>query len=192
MPIFLSIQTRVRAWRYREDLPVLLKLLDPRREDVILDIGAGTGYISSIVSEYCDDLYALVPNSDRVEFIKRKYPEVKVFEGKSEHVPFPDSYFDKVYAVSSFHHFEDQEDALEEMARITKHKGIIVVHETDPKNAKGSQSLAKERVRFLGPRELQEMAELHGCAMQSISKGKNGYFFLGTIEKAEGNGHQMP
>ncbi len=40
---------------------------------------------------------------------------MKFIEGEAENIPLPDEYFDKVIASASFHHFTDQDKALEEM-----------------------------------------------------------------------------
>jgi ubiquinone/menaquinone biosynthesis C-methylase UbiE len=41
----------------------------------------------------------------------------------------PDNYFDKVVASASFHHFLDKDKALEEMRRVLKPDGKIIILE---------------------------------------------------------------
>jgi ubiquinone/menaquinone biosynthesis C-methylase UbiE len=58
-------------------------------------------------------------------------PNIKFVEGVAENMPLPDGYFDKVVASASFHHFPDQDKALEEMKRVLKPDGKIIILEID-------------------------------------------------------------
>jgi len=180
--LLLFIQTGLRSIAYRGYMYTFLALLDPKTEDVILDVGAGTGYIASKVAERCDELFALEPNDARVEYIRRRFREVKAFSATAEHVPFPDSYFTKAYAVASFHHFEDQDEALEEMARILRRGGTLLIHEGNPNNKTKERSLElavmKNKIHFVTSGELSEMAKEHGFSTQSVTNLKKGYFLL--------------
>lgn len=185
MSLMHSIQAKIRGYRYRKYLPLLLELLSPKKDDVILDVGAGTGYIASKVSELCDEVYALEPNASKVEQIMKRFPTVKVFEGNAERIPFPESYFDKAYVVSAFHHFREQEIALDEIARILKPNGSLVIHESDPSRMSSAQKLesrvVKEGVGFLSPNQLKIIAQRHGLVTKAVMPVDSGYFLLATI-----------
>jgi ubiquinone/menaquinone biosynthesis C-methylase UbiE len=180
-----SIQAKIRGYRYRRYLPVLLELLSPKKDEVILDIGAGTGYIAHKVSELCDELYALEPNAGKVEEIRKHFPAVKAFVANAEQIPFPDSYFDKAFAVNSFHHFRDQDNALEEIARILKPNAYLVIHDGNRSRLSSSQcvesKISRELVRFMTPTELETMTRRHGFVIKLIRPVGNGYFMLATI-----------
>lgn len=185
MSLMHSIQAKIRGYRYRKYLPLFLELLSPKKDDVILDVGAGTGYIASKVSELCGELYALEPNASKVEQIMKHYPAVKVFVGSAERIPFPESYFDKAYVVSAFHHFRDQELALDEIARVLKPNGSLVIHESDPSRMSSAQKfesiVVREGIRFLSPHQLETIAQRHGLATKAVKSVGCGYFLLATI-----------
>ena len=42
-------------------------------------------------------------------------------------IDVPDNYFDKVVASASFHHFSDQDNALEEMKLVLKPDGKMII-----------------------------------------------------------------
>jgi ubiquinone/menaquinone biosynthesis C-methylase UbiE len=162
-----------------------VRLLDPRKSDVILDVGAGTGVITNLVADICDDTYALDPNPARVEHIKRRFPQIKVFEGKAEQIPFPDHYFTKIYAIASFHHIQNKDGALEEFARLLTEDGRLLINEGDPSSLTSRFENWTSDVHFLKPEELSEKLQAHGFACKE-SKAARGYFLLAQPGRIEG------
>ena len=100
MPDFSLNFTSWSRWRrYKGTFPFFVELLKPSKDDVILDVGAGTGVIANRVASLCDEVYALEPEIKRVEYVRRKYPEVKIFQAFAENIPFPEKYFTKIYII---------------------------------------------------------------------------------------------
>ncbi|MDG7000248.1 MAG: class I SAM-dependent methyltransferase, partial [Nitrososphaerota archaeon] len=126
--ILLSISNWLRPVRYGRDIQLLKRLLDPKKDDVMLDVGAGTGAITNILADVCDDVFAVEPNEEKLEFMKKKYPQIKGLSSKVDAIPFPDSYFTKIFAVASFHHFDNQDLALDELCRLLKPSGLLLIH----------------------------------------------------------------
>ncbi|MGI0080376.1 MAG: class I SAM-dependent methyltransferase [Nitrososphaerales archaeon] len=178
----LSISEKFRARRYRIDIRIFLELLSPAKNDVILDVGAGTGWIADRVASICDETYALEPNESRLAFITAKHPQVKAFSATSQTVPFSEGYFDKLYIIFAFHHFPDQEDSLEEFRRILKPGGLLLIQEYfNTRTGLGSsieRKIMKSKVRFLDPPELKNILALHGFKSEVVRNGSAGYFLL--------------
>jgi ubiquinone/menaquinone biosynthesis C-methylase UbiE len=164
----------------------MLQLLDPKRDEVLLDVGAGTGSIANRVAKYCDNVYALDPNNDRVEFIKAHYPEVKAFAGQVGVIPFPDSYFNKIYIINAFHHFPVAEAAIDEMARVLKPTGRILVHDSNPEGmslgARVEIKIVKEQVKFLPLAQLRDLVEAQGLRTVQLKEVFSSYFLLAEKE----------
>src|SRR5579864_323095 len=131
-------------------------MLSPQKEDIILDVGAGTGVIANEISSRCDEVFALEPNPKRVEYMKKKYPQVKAFDGTAESIQFPESYFTKIYVISAFHHFKDQDGALYEFHRVLKPKGLLVVNEWDRSSTSSRVEDSVGKVHFLNDKQLGE------------------------------------
>ena len=157
---------------------MLLNFLKPAKEDVILDVGAGTGVIASKVSTMCDEVFALEPSQEMVDYMKRKFPEVKAFSGVAENIQFPESYFTKIYVVNAFHHFENQDQALSEFARILKPSGLVLIHEIYPKSLIARIEKRRSKLNFQTPEGLQEKFESSGFQTIQLEKTKQGYFLL--------------
>ncbi len=91
------------------------------RDNVILDLAAGTGKLTRLLPVICE-LHAVEPLEQmRAEFA-RAVPDVEVLDGTAEHIPFPDDHFDAVLVGQAFHWF-DHQVALDEIARVLKPSG---------------------------------------------------------------------
>lgn len=89
----------------------------------VLDVGAGTGIISKILSRKAD-----VNLLDIKDYNQTDLP-LKLFDGKK--IPFKDKSFDTVLLLTVFHYIPNQVEFLKELKRIAN-KIIIVddVHKT--------------------------------------------------------------
>jgi ubiquinone/menaquinone biosynthesis C-methylase UbiE len=176
---------------YEKDLGLFLGLLSPKKGDVILDVGAGLGTISSILAAgSSDEVFALEPDERKVEYIKAKHPEVKAFSATASQIPFPTSYFDKLYVTMAFHHFPHQGDALEEFRRVIKKEGLLLIHEVNPSERSGKilkffekKIIRNKEVIFLSPQELKDIVVSHGFKSLDEKNANRGYLFLAQNEK---------
>ncbi len=174
----LDIISWFRWRRYRKEFPIFLELLKPQKDDVILDVGAGTGIIASKVCALCDEVFALEPAAERVEYIKRKFPEVKAFQGLSENIHFPDSYFTKVYVVNAFHHFGNQESAISEFGRILKPGGLVLVQDMNPEVSVAKMERRLSKPNFKTAEEMGKSLEAGNFTILRLEKTERGYFVL--------------
>jgi len=179
-----------RKEMYSKDLPTFCSLLSPKKEEKILDVGAGLGTVANILTESSDEVFALEPNEERLNYMKKKYPSLKSFSATAAQIPFPTSYFDKLYAIVAFHHFPDQGDALEEFRRVTKKGGLVLLQELDPSkdgrvlNFFETKILRHKDVVFLKPDQLRTIVVEHGFVALDERKANRGYFLLAKNEKS--------
>lgn len=119
---------------------LLFNALVPASGERILDVGAGKGAVAGRVMETSKgaEVYAVDPNEKAVAAMKRDFPTVRSSTAGAESLPFPDSYFDKVYTTMALHHFADFERALREIGRVLKQGGSFTVLEVHPHSAKGN------------------------------------------------------
>jgi ubiquinone/menaquinone biosynthesis C-methylase UbiE len=115
-----------------------LKLLAPGPGEKILDVGAGLGIIAdSVRSTGGSEVYAADHSERRIAKMRETYPLLKSCVANSESLPFPDSYFDKVYSTLAMHHFKDERKSIQEFARVLKPGGLLLIVELRPFSARG-------------------------------------------------------
>lgn len=119
--------------------PEIRRLLDASEGVVqILDLACGTGnYIVEQRKTYPTDriLWHGIDLSDAMlDKARRKLPGVDFSNGNAEALPFDGDYFDLVVCRSAFHHFENKRTALNEVARILRPGGILIMRDICPEH----------------------------------------------------------
>jgi ubiquinone/menaquinone biosynthesis C-methylase UbiE len=116
-----------------ERLPQLVSLFQLQKGGKILDVGAGTGGIVLYLLEAIGpegSIYAIDYAEEMVRIARMKFQKESrvVFELASvENLPYKDQFFDHVVCFGAFPHFEDKERALEEMGRVLKSRGTLII-----------------------------------------------------------------
>lgn len=187
----LSIADSRRKKKYEKDCDTFLALLAPKKDDRILDVGAGLGTIANLLCAFSDEVFALDPDERKVDYVKKKHPQVKMFSATANQVPFPSGYFDKLYVVAAFHHFQDQDDALEEFRRVIKVGGALLIHELDPSEGSGKRlhffetKLLRNDAHFLQKDGLKSLLGEHGFSVTEERAATRGYYVLARNEMSD-------
>jgi ubiquinone/menaquinone biosynthesis C-methylase UbiE len=117
----------------RSNWKELVAMLDPKKGDRIIDIGAGKGEKAARILQAFPgtEVFAVDPSEKRVAKAKRDYPSVRSSVAGAEKLPFDDAFFDKAYSTMALHHFSDLDRALDEVARIVRPGGSYVILEVE-------------------------------------------------------------
>jgi SAM-dependent methyltransferase len=127
-------------------------LLPPGARDV-LDLGAGTGKLTTRLVERGLGVVAVDPIPEMLELLSNSLPDTPALLGTAEDIPLPDDSVDAVLVAQAWHWF-DPERAIKEVARVlrpggrlgliwntadermgwVKDLGRIIGHEEDPFN----------------------------------------------------------
>ena len=142
--------------------PELISLLELEGTETVLEIGAGTGRTVTEVSKFAGSLWLLDPSLAMLRISKKKIPNAKHIHGYAESLPFSDSFFDRIFAVDSLHHWDDQRAGIREVFRVLKPTGIFILVEFDPNTSKGHYIQSMERFlqmgsTFFSPQQLRRM-----------------------------------
>jgi ubiquinone/menaquinone biosynthesis C-methylase UbiE len=100
------------------------------RSSQILEIGGGVGFDMKLFLQMTRDFQVYVFSEVSVELAEFAESEATadniVFcTLDAHHIPFAEKQFDCVFMVAAFHHLPDMNEALSEIARVTKSGGFI-------------------------------------------------------------------
>ena len=115
---------RDRSWRH-----ATRDALDPRRGEVVLDLGAGTGVSTEELARSGADVVGVDISQGMLRAGKKVRPRTILLAGDALALPFADATFDAVTISFALRNVHDTEAALREMARVTKPGGRLVVCE---------------------------------------------------------------
>ena len=99
----------------------LLQLL-PRGRYSVLDVGAGDGYFSRLLTGYFQQVTAL-----DLEEPSFTFPRVTTLAGDVTRLAFPDASFDCVFCAEVLEHVPDLERACRELIRVARHEIVVGV-----------------------------------------------------------------
>ena len=111
-------------------LEMVVSELRPRRYEALLDIGCGSGVFLKELALHGQRLFALDRHGlmDRVkDMTQKEHITVHLVEGSALDLPFAPDSFDGVVSVSVLEHLHQPLQALNEIRRVTKEGGRIVL-----------------------------------------------------------------
>jgi ubiquinone/menaquinone biosynthesis C-methylase UbiE len=108
---------------------ILERLKDIPQKDSILDVGCGTGELIYQLQAYLNTASAGLDLSDNMLEVARKKlgSSVDLRQGDAENLPWQNNQFDLVFCTLSFHHYPQPIRALEEIRRVLKHGGSLIL-----------------------------------------------------------------
>jgi ubiquinone/menaquinone biosynthesis C-methylase UbiE len=94
----------------------------------LLDVACGTGYpFADFLQQAGYSVYGLDIAPLLIEKCRQLYPEVKSEVGDVENMDYPDNKFDSTYCFHSSWYFPDLNKALDEMLRVTRPGGLVML-----------------------------------------------------------------
>ncbi len=169
-PLGLLIKT------YESEL--LLDFLRPKSDEIILDAGCGTGVFTLDILSFDTHVIGVdlsPPMLSRATQKTKRYHFQAVLADISS-LPFPENTFDKVVSVTALEFIEDGKRAMEELFRVTKKGGRMVVATLNSLSpwakrrkaeAEKGHPLFKKAI-FRSPDELLALAPVRGVIRTAI------------------------
>ena len=128
------------------DFAVLLRVLEPRPSDLVLDLGAGPCWVSDWLRRCNVKTVALDISWDMLQLGAARLGGAHgLVAGDMEALPFADGAFSKACCLNAFHHVPDTRRALGEIRRVLAPDGVVIFSEPGVGHASHPTSVAASR-----------------------------------------------
>ena len=119
-----------KHWWFQTRNNLLMKIIEqnvftPGKKIKILNVGAGTGFTSELLSKY-GEVVSIEYEKSCVEFINET-TSLHLIEGSILDLQYADNTFDLVCAFDVIEHVEDDTKAVSEMTRVAKKDGYVFI-----------------------------------------------------------------
>ncbi len=160
----------------------------------ILDVATGTADMAIMMTRYLSpekitgiDISTGMLDIGRQKIARLKLEgQVELYTGDSEAIHFPDNHFDAISVAFGVRNFENLEKGLQEMLRVLKPGGRLVVLEfSQPKKA-GFRQLYEVYLRLVAPgigRLLSKSREAYAYLNESVKAFPEGEDFVEILDK---------
>jgi ubiquinone/menaquinone biosynthesis C-methylase UbiE len=162
---------------------LILEMLSPRRGEKILDAGCGTGVFTLDYLDAGAEVVGLDVSGPMLALAEEKaagYPFVTV-QGDMLALPFADESFDKSVSVTALEFIEGAKKAVDELFRVTRPGGLVVVgtlNSLSPwavrrraKTERGERHVLEDAV-FRSPDELLALSPAEGTVRTVVHFAK--------------------
>jgi ubiquinone/menaquinone biosynthesis C-methylase UbiE len=128
------------------DFAVLLRILVPRSSDLILDLGAGSCWVSEWLRRFGARTVAVDIALDMLRLGRARLKSADgLVAGDMESLPFAANTFNKACCLNAFHHVPDIHSALSEIRRVLTPDGVALFSEPGLGHATNPTSVAATR-----------------------------------------------
>jgi len=162
----------------------IFSLLDIEKYETVLDLGAGTGFLTFPISERLMDgkVYAVDVQEEMLKKLKNKCQElgcknIEILQNEEGNIPIKDAEIDKAFLINVLHEIED-ETTLEELYRVMKKDSRICVLDWDKEGGTNNGPPFHERFSLEAAMEL-----LMGYDFEVIGSGKKDDHFYILLRK---------
>lgn len=134
------------VWKYGEGV---IELLAPRPGERILDLGCGTGHLTSLIAAAGASIIGVDKSPRMIESARRSYPDLEFVESDATSLGF-DSKFDAVFSNATIHWIKDQRALASAIWRALKPGGRFVAEFGGKGNLRAVRESLKRAITKIG------------------------------------------
>jgi len=120
---------KYRLDKRKKELKFFLDLLDKKDGEKVLELGCSSGFLT----QYLGEVTAIDTSEGMLEIAHSKNPKSTCVPGDMFDMPFKAHTFDKVVTMRVWNHLDEKDlrNALREVKRVLKEKGVLVFDAED-------------------------------------------------------------
>jgi ubiquinone/menaquinone biosynthesis C-methylase UbiE len=128
----------------------------------LLDVGCGIGAsVNHLIDKYRINAVGIDPTESLLRIGKEQAPNVPVYDGRAEAIPFPDESMDTVLSECCLSHYVDRHKALCEIYRVLSPRGWLIVSDMYLRSGSFAKGAASQHALFGEDAIINDMQE-HG------------------------------
>ncbi|AEA46493.1 methyltransferase domain-containing protein [Archaeoglobus veneficus] len=127
---FSKIYDRVNPFFYSDEMrKTVVDMAEVHSGDTVLEVGCGTGFTTAEIVRRVgeENVVAVDLTPEQMEKAVARFPSATFLRGDAENLPFRDGCFDAAISAGSIEYWPNPQKGIEEMARVTKSGGRIVI-----------------------------------------------------------------
>lgn len=128
----MNAMTKIFGWIHivrRMQAPVVTKMFDLHKEDLLLDLGCGGGNFAYEMSKKCKSVGVDInPNIKNLGFAQKHQPNLNFMIAEGLNLPFRDNGFDAILLGGTLQAVEQDDELIKECYRILKEDGTLVLY----------------------------------------------------------------
>lgn len=137
----------------RKIFQVIIQKYLHSKNNILLDIGCGTGEIMEILSEF-GEVYGIDSSKIALDFCRQRGLTNLYLIHENESYPFPDGFFDAICVFDVFEHLSHEENILFEIERIARAGAYVFINVPAFKFLWSTHDVALGHFRRYQPRSL--------------------------------------
>lgn len=103
----------------------LLEFVPKNKTQSILDLGCGTGTLTSQLADFADTVVGIDSSANMIEKARKQYPDIRFMVCDALALPF-EKQFDVVFSNAVFHWIADHDVLLDQVHNVLKANGLLV------------------------------------------------------------------
>ncbi len=127
---FSKVYDRVNPIFYSEEMrEKVVDMAEVKKGDKVVEVGCGTGFTTEEIVKRVgeENVYAVDLTPEQMMKAVGKFGNANFVLGDAENLPFKDSTFDAAVSAGSIEYWPNPQKGIEEMVRVTKSGGSVVV-----------------------------------------------------------------